>query len=191
MIQKNKKAQLTIFLILAIVLIIIVTILLMITNYVNKQTSSGEVSDSGETPFDIQPIKNYIEDCLSIVSEEGLVKLGRQGGYLFKSQGGTVKDYRPVYNGKVFVQYAPGHKVIYNILKPRFQIGDYYTEPEEYPWIYFPYDSSLSLPPNYIGKDAFGTNMMPDLIISKHSIQKQLETFFPCLLQLQIQYLNL
>ena len=55
MIQKNKKSQITIFLILGVVLIIIVTTLAMITRYVNKKKASNEVIASfAQKPFDMR-----------------------------------------------------------------------------------------------------------------------------------------
>ena len=185
MIQKNKKSQVTIFLILGLVLIIIFTSVIMITRRINEERTDNEVTHPSQTTFDIQPIKHYIEECLSSVSKDGLVKLGRQGGYLFKSQGGTVVDYSdPSYVGSIFYPYGE-HRVFYNILQPRFRFGDYFPPgaayvkdgAQRYPWDYFPHYPNLGSAPTSIGEYAFGTNMMPDLVRSKHSIQKQLETY--------------
>lgn len=178
----QKKSQITIFLILGVVMILVVVVLFIVTRNVAKKTTSKEAIEAKEISFDISPINNFITECLSIVSKDGLKKLGNQGGYLFTSQGGNIVDYTEA--GNLFANYK-GNKVVYNILKPRFTIGNYYpfvsTEPEpRYPWIYFPYYPDLSsTTPTYKGQNAFGTNTMPYLRSSygPNSIQNQLEVF--------------
>lgn len=167
-------------------MVIVVVVLILITRYINEKRLHKNVMDASQVSFDLQPIKNFVDECIYVTLNDGLVKLGKQGGYLFTSQGGTVFDYPDSYEGEVFVRYG-GYKVIYNILKPRFQVGDYFPsdpkyytlEEDPYPWKTFPYGSNLNPPKNYQAKDAFGTNMMPPLIRvhGAHSVQEQLETF--------------
>ena len=72
---EHKKSQITIFLILGIVIVIMVVVLIVISRYSVKKTSEQEILSAKEIVFNIQPIKNFVSDCLFIVSNEGLKQL--------------------------------------------------------------------------------------------------------------------
>ena len=72
---EHKKSQITIFLILGIVIVIMVVVLIVISRYSVKKTSEQEILSAKEIVFDVQPIKNFVSDCLFIVSNEGLKQL--------------------------------------------------------------------------------------------------------------------
>ena len=176
--MNTKKSQVTIFLILGIVLIIIVTMLILVGRQTVKKTSRQETIDAQEASFDIQPINNFVTECLSIVSKDGLKKIGNQGGYLFTSQGGTLIDYRDTDEGKFFVNYE-NSRVVYNIFKPRFPLLHYFPDIPSYPWKTFPYTDATMTTEIFEVQDIFGVNTMPPLNRSfgSHSMKTQLETF--------------
>ena len=62
-------------------------------------------------------------------------------------------------------------------MPPKFSVGNYYSEPLEYPWIIFPYPDVVSNDEVFTG--FFGINNMPPLNSSggPNSIQAQMETF--------------
>jgi len=177
--HKLKQSQVTIFLVLGIVLVMVVVSLLFLTRYAAKKTSKQETIDTKSTIFDIQPINNFVTECLSVTSKEGLKTMGKQGGYLFTSQGGTLIDYYDTQEGFFFVNYE-GSKVVYNILNPRFGVGNYRVPPDpDYPWKTFPYTDSTKTQQSFYGKDVFGINNLPPISKSfgQHSIQEQLTTY--------------
>ena len=136
---KSVKSQVTIFLILGIIMVVIFAILILVSNYSVKEATAPESIIAKKIPLELQPIKKFVDDCLSVVSKQGLKLIGKQGGRLFVSQGGTVIDYGPGYEGKLFVNHD-GFKVVYNILKPTFEFGNYLPTVPDYPWLNFPYD---------------------------------------------------
>ena len=71
--MKQKRGQVTIFVIIAI--LIVAGILLFF--YVQNKTSSLTPS----IPKDIQPINNFVQDCLRETGENALIRIGEQGGY--------------------------------------------------------------------------------------------------------------
>lgn len=70
----NKKAQLTPFIIIGIVILIAVSLFLYYRSIL--------VPEPEIVPEDLVPIKNYVESCLSQVSEEAIIAIGSSGGYL-------------------------------------------------------------------------------------------------------------
>ena len=68
----NKKSQITVFLIIGVVMIIVVVTLVLVRNFSVKKTLEGETIDANEIIFEIQPIKNFVDECLFIVSRNSL-----------------------------------------------------------------------------------------------------------------------
>ncbi|MDP6265590.1 MAG: hypothetical protein QF729_00490 [Candidatus Woesearchaeota archaeon] len=71
---KHKNSQITIFLIVGVVIILTVAIVFVISRYSIKKTTKQEIINAKEAVFDIQPIKNFVDECLFIVSKEVLKK---------------------------------------------------------------------------------------------------------------------
>lgn len=69
---KDKKSQVTIFLIIGVVMIIVVVTLVLVRNFSVKKTLERETIDAKEIVFGVQPIKNFVEECLFIVSRNSL-----------------------------------------------------------------------------------------------------------------------
>jgi len=69
---EHKKSQITIFLILGIVIVIMIVVLIVVSRYSVKKTSEQEILSAKEIVYNIRPIKNFVSDCLFIVSNEGL-----------------------------------------------------------------------------------------------------------------------
>ncbi len=178
MIAKQKISQVTIFIILGIVIVIIFMVLIFINKYAAKRASTKEIMDAKEITFDVQPIKNFVDKCLDLVSKDGLKKIGKQGGYLFEGQGGPFIDYPGEDEGRLFINYG-NSKVAYNILIP-VQIGEtYFDTPWRYPWINFPYpNGDINKEPVFRVQGVFGKKTFPPLTKpSANSMQEQLETF--------------
>jgi hypothetical protein len=69
---RDKKSQVTIFLILGVVMVIVVIALVFMRNYSVKKTLERETINAKEVVFDVQPIRNFVLGCLSIISKESL-----------------------------------------------------------------------------------------------------------------------
>ena len=61
--------------------------------------------------MDTNPIKEYLSKCLDATAKEAIMDLGRQGGRIYESQGGTYPDYD---NPNLYIE-SDGYNVPYNI----------------------------------------------------------------------------
>lgn len=68
----SRMSQVTIFLILGAVIVVIISIIVIMNNYSVRKELSQEVINAKENVFDTQPIKNFVQECLSIVSKDSL-----------------------------------------------------------------------------------------------------------------------
>ncbi|MBI2208023.1 hypothetical protein HYU50_00855 [Candidatus Woesearchaeota archaeon] len=174
----QKKTQITIFLIIGIVMVMVAVSLILVARYASKKVSKQETVDVKEASFDVQPVKNFVTECLSVTSKNGLKLLGQQGGYLFRSQGGLLVDYPGTDEGIFFIK-NDNSKVIYDILKPRFPVREYMPSIPSYPWKTFPYTDESKAAETFQGKSAFGFNNFPPINSSfgQNSMQQQLISY--------------
>ena len=175
---KKKNSQVTIFLILGIILVIAVVSVIMLSRFASKKTTDQEVTDIQEAAIDVQPIRNFVSECVNIQTKQALEFLGGQGGYLFNSQGGTLLEYPDYEEGNFFLNFED-KKVVFNILRTRFAAGIYGAKPPKYPWKTFPYEDETRTQEVYQAKGAFGMSNLPPLNKSYgvHSIQEQIERY--------------
>lgn len=161
--------------IISIIIVIAVASILLLTRHQAKKAASQEAIESKEVQLDVQPIKNFVERCLSLTAKNGLLLLGRQGGRIFESQNGPVPDYNDAQQGLLYIGYK-GSKISYNILESRFLSGKYSAEIPKYPWQTFPYDGGVR---NFAAKAVFGSNKLPPLnrTFESKSMQEQLEAY--------------
>jgi hypothetical protein len=85
----NKRAQVTIFIIVGIVLVFAFAALL----YFTRTTATQEIGAQEEpisvaVPQEFQPLQKYTEDCLFEIGKRGLKILGERGGYIYPDQVG-------------------------------------------------------------------------------------------------------
>jgi len=172
----NKKSQVTMLMIVGIVLFIIVSFVLYLSKSAVKKQNQQSIKKTQETAIDTKPIKEFINKCMDKLAKDAIVLLGKHGGYIYASQGGTLVDYSGTDEGLFFVKYN-NLNVIYNILPPKFVSTLYSSEIPDYPWPTFPYETATSNAEIFDG--FFGINNMPPLNSSEgpHSIQTQMEAF--------------
>jgi len=177
--EHKKEGQITLFMILGIVLLIIVAFIFYLSNY-TQEKKGQEITGAEKTAFDITPIKEYVTTCLDNTAKDGLLLLGKQGGYIYTSQGGTLRDFKTTDENEFYVNYN-NNIVSYGIYPPRYKIGAaYFSEPPNYPTEIFPYPNSASIGTNnvlFIGY--FGLSNLPPLNDSDgaHSIHLQLGNY--------------
>ncbi len=83
LLQVSKRGQLSIFMIIAAAILLAGAIYLAIIN----STPSDELlananQNMGAGPTEFMPLKTYIEECVTQLSQEGIIRIGEQGGYL-------------------------------------------------------------------------------------------------------------
>jgi hypothetical protein len=80
--MNSKKGQVTIFVIIGILLLASVGFFLYTYN-TSTEKQLENLSDVKEVTTEIAPIKSYVEQCMSSISEEAIRRLGQHGGYMF------------------------------------------------------------------------------------------------------------
>lgn len=170
------KSQVTMLMAVGLVLFIAVSLVLYLSKSVVKKQSQQNVKRIQETAIDTQPIKDFVTKCLDKLAKDAMLLLGRQGGYIYTSQGGTLVDYSDTDEGAFFVKYN-NHNVAYNILPPKFALLPYSSETPDYPWTTFPYRTASSNAEIFEG--FFGISNIPPLVSSEgpNSMQSQIESF--------------
>ena len=88
----SKKGQITIFAVMGLILIIIVGLFIYATQSANP---GPEPDDELTFTYEQSLVKNNVESCISRVTEEGVRKLGANGGYINPGDFGFValKDF--------------------------------------------------------------------------------------------------
>lgn len=183
--MKKVKSQVTMLMIVGLVLFIVISLVLYLSKSAIRKQSQQSIKKTQETAIESQPVKEFVSKCLDKLAKDAIVLLGKQGGYIYTSQGGTLIDYGDTDEGLFFVNHQ-GLKVAYNILPPKFAISPYSSEIPDYPWLAFPYLTPTSNAESFGG--FFGINSMPPLYSTDgpNSIQTQIENFidsnmFSCL----------
>ena len=180
---KSLKSQVTMLMIVGLVLFIVVSLILYLSKSAVKKQSQQNIKGIQETAIDTYSIKEFVAKCLDKLAKDAVVLLGRQGGYIYISQGGTLVDYQDTDEGLFFVNYN-NLNVAYNVLPPALAIEPslyspfpYSSEIPEYPWRTFPYRTATSNAEVFEG--FFGINHIPPLNSSggPNSIQVQIESF--------------
>ncbi len=82
---KNKKAQITIFIIIGIVILAGVALYTITRKETIREQLIPEVELAiEEVPIEFKPLSSLIENCLTQIAKEGLTKLGERGGFIKK-----------------------------------------------------------------------------------------------------------
>lgn len=177
--RKSKKAQLTIIIITGIVLLMAVAMVIWLGSQTATKHTKGAAEQQRLRQVAVQPVREYINSCLDVTTMTGLDLLGKQGGVLYRSQGGLTPDVIPSNIGS-YVVYD-GLNVSYTITRPTQDIAKlYFAQPPEYPYTSFPYifnESSKSIVKEFYG-GYYGKSLLPPLFKpGKDSIQEQLESY--------------
>ena len=176
--KRSIKSQVTMLIIIGLLLFIAVSLVLYLSKYAIKKQSEKAIKSSLSS--DSQSIKEFVNQCVDKLSKDAFVLLGKQAGYIYASQGGTLIDFSAGDEGSFFVKYNDGsieYNVSYSILPPKFDVGIYVANAPEYPWGRFPYLTDISTIPTFTG--FFGLNGLPPLEKTQgaQSIQQQVEFY--------------
>jgi len=170
------KAQITLFIIIGIIILFALTIPFLFI--AERPSPNQQVKNSN-----IKQVSEYVEECLSQVSAEGLKLIGQQGGVIYKSQGGFVLD--PKSDNQDFAYYGyQNHTVRYAVsLNPEFNLPyDKYdvfmsNRPPAYPWITFPYNPFKNNSISFVANGLLGFNHLTTLDNAPDSIQSNLKNY--------------
>jgi hypothetical protein len=82
MMFNNKKAQITVFIILGILLLFGSSLTIYIKSKVTQSTDFDEII--GTTSTEIRPVKEFVEQCMHDLGKEAIILVGENGGYVEK-----------------------------------------------------------------------------------------------------------
>lgn len=155
-----KQGQLTVFIIIGILVVISFGITIYIGQTMRQPTQQAETQQRQEQ-LNIQPLNEYVTSCLDLASAEALDLVGKQGGVLYKSQGGITPNKKPTDDFFTYEDEEYGQlNVSYLIIPSEGDIPDFfYTEPPRYPFDGFPYGPTNQ--PIFTGY--YGINKLPPL----------------------------
>lgn len=175
-----KKAQLTLMITMGIILLFAAVVVIWLGTQTATIRTEPEAEQQRLRQVAVQPVREYIQSCLDITTMAGLELLGRQGGVLYRMQGGLTPDVQPAELGSRYVEYE-GINVSYLITRPTQDIGTlYYAEPDEYPYPSFPYvlnQTTGAVIKEFYG-GYYGKPLLPPLFKpGRDSIQEQLESY--------------
>jgi len=130
--MSNRNAQVTIFIIVGIIILAAALSLIYFSSSLKEKKTEEIIKETQKIPTDLEPLVNYMESCIEKVTKRGFSLLGKQGGVIYRSQGGRSLDAPDNQIGTMFLEYG-AHKVIYLIDMP---IGDSIQcapDPPQYP----------------------------------------------------------
>ncbi|RMF54786.1 hypothetical protein D6745_04080 [Candidatus Woesearchaeota archaeon] len=76
----KKRGQITLFLIIGIVLVFSTAVILFIRGNIGSLKPGVEKGE--EVPYEIQPVKEFVDKCIDSVAYEAIQQLGMGGGYI-------------------------------------------------------------------------------------------------------------
>ncbi len=172
----GQKAQITVIMIMVILILLIFGVMYYLTTTSKEKKSEQGLQTQQLAASKIKPVQDYIKSCLDLVSKNSLETMGKQGGYLYRSQGGPITDYSAADIGKKYIVYD-NLNVAYSIFPPEGDVAIFTSTPPQYPWESFPIiETSEGKATYFFG--FFGYNEMPALekpFLS--SVQEQLEVY--------------
>jgi len=172
----NKKAQVSIFIIIAIVIVVAVGGYFILKNY----TSDVEVDD---VDLEIQEINSFVKSCIALTGEDAIYHVGSTGGYIVPPENSLVIDYGDNYTEEIaYYLYEetnnmPSKEVIESEISLymnslfAFCINDFNAYPE-YEIIIGDLNTETK-----IEKDRVVFNVAYDLSIMKNGVTYQLKEF--------------
>ena len=181
MTNKSKKAQISYFIVAAVILI-----LGMGTYYYvkNSQSSRNMAQQQKNLMIDqqkIQVIKNYAGSCFDLSLESSLIELGLQGGFFLQKQKGSTITWE-----QATIEFMDSEtRIVSNVSYLLVRKG-YDIYPENLPTNPYPCGScmgtGIGTEPNYCGYDAakgytctFGKKLLPPLKEGPFSLERQLQ----------------
>jgi len=106
--KMNKKAQLTIFIIIGIVLLFSAALIIYIKQSITEYKPPVEIAFE-EVPTELQPLQRFVTICVESTAKEAIIKAGVQGGYVDASNI-IVNDQDPT--SAEGISFSPGSDVV-------------------------------------------------------------------------------
>ncbi|MFC1801760.1 hypothetical protein ACFLZB_04835 [Nanoarchaeota archaeon] len=79
----NKRGQVTIFIIIGIIIVVALVLFFALRSSLVEQQLEVARPVVEQIPTEFEPIRIFTEDCIKVTAEDGLTRLGQQGGYIY------------------------------------------------------------------------------------------------------------
>jgi len=112
--ENNKKAQITLFIILGILLVFLVGLLFLFS------PGLKQVRQDLTLPNEMRPIKTYVDECVKTTAINGLSLLGVQGGRIFEKGDEFHANYSNISYG-----YSQGRNILPSITEMEYDLSGY------------------------------------------------------------------
>src|SRR5512136_1318664 len=99
----TKKGQITVFIIIGILLLAAIGIYIYVSGQQAKAPIEAAQVQVAEVATEVQPIQDFVTQCLYLTTKQGLEMLGARGGYIQPTQ--RYNPYEPTEGSAV--QFAP------------------------------------------------------------------------------------
>lgn len=119
-IKMNKKAQITLFVILGIIIIAIIAFALYFKGYISKSAAEKEAAIMTSLPLDVADIREGISECAQSVFEDSLLVIGDFGGY-----NSAVDDSLEIGPSAITYGYFEGKKMLPSLEAIKGEIQEY------------------------------------------------------------------
>lgn len=176
-----KRGQVTVFIILGIIILIVFLFAFFIVDQLSGKPMEEQELVVARSKLQSESLRYYVESCIRKATNEGLMRISNQGGFIFKGQAGssiscTESTCTP--GGALSIE---GWKTPYLISK-----NPQCVHPQNYPYPKFPCSHNMSWPycryaydPNTTVVPMLGVSHLPHLYKFQggDSIQEQLETY--------------
>ena len=172
-----RKGQLSVMIILGLVVMIVVGLGWFILSS-GEEARSRVVTTKTEVSRDlVGTVEQFVAGCLRVAATSSLDLVGKQGGVLYRGQGGLTPDSEAQELGFKVIMHD-NIPVKYGLYAPAGQVASlHYSTPPLYPWPTFPDVYGGSLPPRQRFTGFFGVEAMPEIDgASDRTIRKQLES---------------
>ncbi|MFC1741004.1 hypothetical protein ACFL3V_00520 [Nanoarchaeota archaeon] len=80
--HNNRKAQITVFMIIGVILLFSSALLFYIRGQITTGLSGELIPSIEEVSLEAQPVKIFVEDCVKKIGREAIEKIGLHGGYV-------------------------------------------------------------------------------------------------------------
>lgn len=172
----GRKAQMTVIMIMVVIILAIFGVMYYLTSSAKERQAEKEIQTQKIAETKIKPVQEYIKSCLDLVSKNAVETMGKQGGYLFETQGSIIPDYKDEDFGKKYLLYD-NLKAAYSVYPPEGSVALYTSSVPSYPWEGFPNIETATGPAEYFF-GFFGYNKVPPSAKPfPLSVQEQLENY--------------
>jgi hypothetical protein len=121
--MSNKKAQITMILIVAFVILSAASIFFMLRSTTVEKTFEGEIEFVSKVPSAAKPIATFVGECIKAKTVPGLQLLGVQGGYIASARKTSSTDF-----GELTYGYFEKENYLPTLDEVSSQLGVYMDE---------------------------------------------------------------